>query len=165
MIARAENSEFARKWIAQHCKAEASEFGVRAFVLLALWCRGAHHIPNATKIDWTREDEIVIRPYERPAGLSTYDADDLSVLVFLAHDEALRVAITPQLEDAGGALYGDDDSPKPEGDVAGFTAVLVVRITPRHRDGSIFESHPKLEDQVRKHRARFCTPLESEVAA
>ena len=155
MRSRTEDEQFAREWIQSRLKVEPSDLGVRAFVLLALWCRGAHHIPNPQAIDWTDHEGVVMRPYEAFDGLSTYDADDLSVLVFLAHDEALRVTVAPRLVDADGNLYGDDEHPLPEPPPEKLAATLVVLITPRKRSSEIWFNHPTLEDATAKHRRRF----------
>lgn len=73
-----------------------------------------------------------ITAYVRP-GMSTVDRWDLTELVFLAHDEALRVEIQSSAAEPGIRIF----------------------ITARQRSGEFWETHPTLEDAVAKHRKTF----------
>lgn len=56
-------------------------------------------------------------------SLATFDRDDLTRLVFMAHDKAIRVEIAPA-------------SPK----------TLKIAIHKRQRTGSIYQRHPSIDD-------------------
>lgn len=70
------------------------------------------------RVDWTNDQymEIVYG-----GSLSTFDFDNLTRLVFLAHDHALRVELS--------------------GAAPGF---ILLRFHQRRREGSIFERHPTI---------------------
>ena len=71
-----------------------SDFGARVAALLSELVGGLHHwdMKSLKRIDWThmRHVEIVSM-----LPLATYDGNDLTRLVFLAHDCALRVSVQP----------------------------------------------------------------------
>jgi hypothetical protein len=72
-----------------------SELGKRVANLLGDWQRGIYHISQRDlfKADWTSEHHIEFSMH--CAGLSSYDFNDLTLLIFLAHQYALRVQISP----------------------------------------------------------------------
>lgn len=170
MSTRAENNEFARKWILKNCGYQPTEFGIRAFVLVCLYFKGPHHVPDCANINWDAEDEISLVIDER--SLSSYDRSGLTELVFLAHDEALRISLSARLVDDEDTIYADEYHDDGESLETldpqirwKLQSKLILSINPRGREGQVWDKHPPLEEQVRKHRAKYCTPLESEVTA
>lgn len=104
------------------------ENAVKFFSLLF---RGKHHIPGG---------EQGVKPI--PGGwyvnawdeLSTFDNDQLTALVFLAHDKAVRVLISQ----------------------SGPRRVKIV-IFQRQRGGDSYDRHPTLEEAVEQWRKRVGT--------
>lgn len=92
---------------------------LRGAVLLRRWM-GLHNIASRSlrEVDWTRPWVELRLRYK---SLATYDGADLTSLVFLAHDLALRAEVSAERN------------------------CLVVRLHPRGRDGSLFARHPTLE--------------------
>lgn len=76
---------------------QMSPIGVRAADLLGEWQYGIYHLSNQHqllfKTDWSNLHFIETSIYCE--SLSTYDFNDLTRLVFLAHDMAVRVQIEP----------------------------------------------------------------------
>lgn len=72
-----------------------SELGVRVADFLGEWKRGIYHIEQDRlyKADWTNNHHIQVTIW--CTDLATYDFDDLTRLVFLAHEMALRVQLEP----------------------------------------------------------------------
>lgn len=82
------------------CKGTPSEAGIRAAILLHRW-QGLHHFPSKDlkKVDWENDRYQVIQLDKHNMGgsnLSSYDFNDLTRLVFLAHDLAIRVHLSPR---------------------------------------------------------------------
>jgi hypothetical protein len=137
---REQNAAYVRKRLGS-C---ASELGVRVGVLLALLTRGWHHIEELVdidQVDWTNP-ECVTLAIRRP--LCTVDDNDLTRLVFLAYDEALRVEISaPKMPDAGREQEEDEGGG------------LIVQFTGRQRTGEFYEACPTIEVAILKHRCQF----------
>jgi hypothetical protein len=93
--------------------------------VLARTYRGIHHCEG-----WRARrpfgEGVSVTHY---AGMSTYDYDELTRLVVAAHDEAVRV-------DLIGASHG----------------YIRIGLTPRLRDGSLYDSHPTIEAAIEKAR-------------
>lgn len=146
---REQNAAFVRSRIAFY-EPSVSELGVRAGVLLALWCKGWHHVPDPKGVEWANPNAIAIH---LRGSLSSVDNNDLTTLVFLAHDEALRVEIQPpETPDPEEVLHGE----------AAPVAGLRLLITARQRGGEFYEDCPTIEKALSAHRERF---PESGVAA
>lgn len=101
---------------------EASDFGLQVGALLAAWVDGLHHVPASQlrKADWAHTRWIELAWY---GPLSTFDGDELTRLVVLAHDRCIRVELRP----CNGRYVRLGFSPR------------------RAREGSIFERHPTME--------------------
>lgn len=145
-LSRAANAEAAEKWLKKQ-GVEPSELGVEACVLLGLWQRGFHHIQYAKLVNWAAQSCIVAFC---DRGMATVDDDSLTRLVFLAHDECLRVEIT-------GPRTGDDD--EDDDDRENLTEPptgygFQIKISPRQREGEFYEVHPTLEQAVEQWRDR-----------
>ena len=101
-----------------------SPLGESAASLLSDLFAGSHHIPPRAlrRVDWSNPYwiEFVI-----DAHFATYDASNLTRLVFLAHDYCLRVSIEP----------------------AAYRYFRLI-FHPRQREGDIFTRHPSLEQAV-----------------
>lgn len=108
---------------------QCSAFGERVAALLSAWVDGLHHVPDSQlrKADWANEHWIQLAWY---GPLSTFDGDELTRLVVLAHDRCVRVELRP----CNGRYVYLGFSPR-----AG-------------REGSIFERHPTIEDALARVR-------------
>ena len=115
-------------------KAEISPFGERVADLLDEWQFGLYHMdPKALqKARWYDTHCIQISLGSAgPGGLATYDYDNMTRLVFLAHEYCIRIAIHP-----------------------GGTKSLTLVFHPRSRDGDQFGKHPTIDEAlVRCHEA------------
>lgn len=94
---------------------------LRAAVLLEQWT-GLHHLPTKSlkRIDWADSHawEVLLHPC---ASLATFDGDELTRLVLLAHKLCLRVEVAPRMNR------------------------LVVCIHPRKPAGAFYERHPGVD--------------------
>ena len=72
-----------------------SPLGETVADLLGEWLYGLYHLDfgEIAHIDWSNSYHIDLRYY---GHLSTYDTDNLTRLILLAHREAIRVEITPR---------------------------------------------------------------------
>ena len=109
-----------------------SEFGERVADLLGDVYLGIYHIPEAqlAKVEWdnTRCLSLLIS-----REFATYDGDDLTKLVILAHDRSIRVAIRAK-------------TPR-------FVELL---FHPReHGAKEFFKRHPTLEEAIKHCREHF----------
>lgn len=92
-----------------------------AAAFFAKFYRGEHHFPSE------------IMPYgegwsmSHPGTLSSYDFDDLTRLVFLAHDRCIRVEVSQ-----------------------GGPGRLRIAIWQRKREGSMYERHPTIEQALER---------------
>lgn len=101
------------------------------YEMLCDWLCGAHHVPT-------------VKPFGRgikvsvwSSRLSTFDFDQLTRLVLLAHDRCVRVEL------ANGGPWR--------------TGVVLHR---RYaREGCIIQRHPTIEEALTLHRRRWPTPV------
>jgi len=109
----------------------ASEAGIRVGHLLHCW-DGLHHFDPAEMKKAAWSNPIFVRLKLKGRTLSSFDFDNLTALVFLAHDQCIRVEITH----APGAME--------------------IYFHPRNaRDGGMCKRHPTLEQAVEAWRRRF----------
>ena len=113
-------------------KETISPLGLRVAELLGRWYGGIYHAnPKYMKeADWTSEDYIQLKYH---GTLSTFDGDDLTRLVFLAHDLAIRVEISA---------------------VGGPSKLMRLVFYNRQRDGDWFNRHPSMEEALKAWRER-----------
>lgn len=109
---------------------DMSELGKRVAELLGHWYGGIYHAnPKYIKqADWTNNDYIEVK---HNGTVSTFDYDDLTRLVFLAHDLAIRIEIEA---------------------VGGPRKLLRFVFYNRQRDGERSQLHPSMEDALRAWR-------------
>lgn len=107
-----------------------SPFGARVAELLGYLLRGLHHLPHQKKTDWTDSRYIRVSLY---GSFDTYDFDQLTRLVFLAHALCIRVEVS------GGSFK--------------YLHLSFSRRT--NRDGSMYERHPTIETALAKFRETF----------
>lgn len=118
------DNDYGPNWIrsAFHVS-DMSEIGEDAARLLNDLYLGIYHIDReCRRVDWSNKYyiEITVRNC-----WSTYDFDNLTRLVFLAHDYALRVELIPR--------------------GFGYTRILFHR---RQREGNLYQRHPTIEDAL-----------------
>lgn len=106
------------------CGKAVSPAGERAADLIGWWVRGIYHIEkDALRADWSHP--VTITMTVRVDGWATYDWDMWTRLVIGAHDRAIRVeieAVAPKL--------------------------MRLWISPRQREGHMFERHPTFEAAI-----------------
>ncbi len=125
------------RWLRSAGVTEISAFGARVAELLDVWLLGIYHYRGAAALDWSNESWFEMR---YGTSMSTYDDRSLTRLVFLAHDMALRVEISPHSHQN-----------------------LMIRIHPRdHGAAEFHKRHPTLEQAVAYWRERWPIPVESE---
>lgn len=110
-------------------------FGERVADLLGEWQRGIYHIDRAVrskKSDFESAHSAVLCVSEHFLRLGTVDSNELTRLVFLAHDYGIRVYLRP----------------------SGF-GYLKFTFHQRDRSDLISEGHPTLERAVARHRAAY----------
>lgn len=116
-----EDRDYGPEWLKKSIKVEhISPLGEDVARLLNDLYVGIYHIhPEVTRVDWAEKHhiEIILR-----GCWATYDFDNLTRLVFLAHDYGLRVQL---------------DARAP-----GYVRLMFHR---RTRDGGYSERHPSIE--------------------
>lgn len=118
-----------------------SQVGIQVAELLSTW-HGLHHFDSREmeRVEWSNPRFIQVR---WAGSLSTFDFNELTRLVFLAHDRCIRVEIKP-----------------------GSNRFLTLLFHPRKsRDGGMTERHPNLEQAVELWRVRNPSPAEQPLAA
>lgn len=103
----------------------------RCEVVLSAAFQGMHHCPTIKKTSYYWS----VNAY---GGLSTHDFDMLTVLVFAAHDQGVRVEVSH----------------------SGPRLVKLLLHPRRHRKGNIASRHPTLEEKVKEWRDRGHTTVE-----
>jgi len=92
--------------------------------------RGEHHIPNYKPKQYGYGFCVC---HDR-GGLATFDFNELTRLVIMAHDKCIRVEIMPKGRDT-----------------------MIIGIWKREREGSMSHRHPTLEDAIEAFR-KSATP-------
>lgn len=90
-VAEAEGNSY--KWIEQHYGIKLNTFKKKVCDILQVVFRGIYNGPHGKKEDWQEDDKFVFITCNRI--LSTYDFDNLTALVLLAHYYGVRVGIEP----------------------------------------------------------------------
>jgi hypothetical protein len=104
-------------------------FGIRASRVLAKVYKGLHHCPKIHKFNEGREFEYwEVNDWR---DLATYDSDELTRLVFAAHDECIRASV-----------------------VSSGPNMVKIRLHNRtvRTGGSFWTRHPTIEDAIIKFR-------------
>lgn len=111
------------EWVRDATKQEMSPLGVKVADLLGYLFQGIYHISREIgKVDWANPTWIAVNLRK---DLATYDFDELTRLVFLAHAFCLRVSI-------------ESSSPQ----------TIRLMFHQRQRDGSLYQRHPTLDEAV-----------------
>lgn len=119
----------ATKWIESASKKQASDLGARVAIILDRW-KGIHNVSKTlSKAEWDNAHYISFPIY---GGLSTFDSNGLTKLVFLAHDLCVRL----EIEGASNKYLR-----------------LIFSIRERS-EGDWWNHHPTLEQAVEWHRER-----------
>lgn len=121
-----------------------SPLGRRVADLLGEWARGIYHIENALRSPRTHLDkanwcEVIY--YPGYCTFDTVDGDDLTRLVFLAHDYGIRVELRPH----------------------GF-GYMRLTFSQRTVRSNSMEGHPTIEQALAAHRAQYPAPGTAHVA-
>ena len=125
-----------RSWVESHLKRELTDFQRKAVELL---CQGLNIAPynistNWEKVDWDWGGGVRFKISHR--SLATFDFDELTGLVILAHDQCVRVQI-------------DAVAPR----------LMSIAMHQRHkRDGGMNERHPTMEQAIEYARGRAGKP-------
>lgn len=115
---------------------EKSVLGAKVERILDRTFSGAHNTPTSRKkpIDYSQAERIEVPIF---GSLATFDGDQLTRLVIAAHDECVRVCVSPHSR-----LY------------------LLLQFHPRAgREGRLFQRHPTMADAMgMAQRAEASTP-------
>lgn len=115
------------QWIEGHLGRELTPFQVKATLVL---CRAFGSPWNSPwdwlNVNWEFGRGVSVCAFTTP---STHDGDDLTKLVIAAHDECVRVELSPA-------------TPR----------MLRVSLHPRVREGGISARHPTIEDAIARFR-------------
>lgn len=115
-----------REWMEKHRPAWMSDDQFECYYFLAILFRGDHHIPGEVK-PHGRGIKINAKSY----GFATYDFDQLTRAVFLAHDMCVRLEINPS-----------------------GPGMLKLCMWKRHlREGQMHERHPTIEGALESWRS------------
>ena len=117
--------------------ATPSVLGERVARLLDRWLYGLHHMDDPSAVDWS--DDYVILVKLKAKTLATFDFDELTRLVFLAHDHCLRVQVSGLRGPVGG---------------------IQLMFHGRQREGRMAQRHPTLPEAVHEYRQHNPLPLE-----
>jgi hypothetical protein len=126
-------------WIEKTLKKELSPLGKDVADILGAVYLGIYHIDQGRnnraldRADWSDTHCIVVR-LPKNYSLSSYDSSELTGLVLLAHDKAVRIEIT--------AVFG------------GFFELVFHQ---RKREGNQFERHPTIEKAMEDLRKGYGT--------
>lgn len=88
---------------------------------------GEHHIPKHKVFEYGNGWMV---KHDR-GDLATFDYNDMTRLVFMAHDKCYRASVSPSSK-----------------------SVLEIAIWKRQREGSMCERHPTLEQAIEKFRTK-----------
>lgn len=110
---------------------EISPLGERVGELLGEWASGIYHIRDIEKVDWANPHCIEVSLGYM--NLATWDAADLTRLVFLAHWLCIRIEVTPKNRNT-----------------------LCLLFHAREREGQIYKRHPRLDEAVERFK-RGCS--------
>lgn len=126
-------------WVRKSLGVEPSAFGSEVADILGIVWRGIYHLRDASlqRVDWRAVDMLDLTV---PRDLATYDFAELTDLVVLCHDRAIRLSIEPAM------------------------SRLRLRFSRRSRDGAQHERHPTIEQAIERVR-RFAAPELPEVRA
>lgn len=113
---------------------EISPLGERVAELLGEWAGGIYHIAGIEKAEWGNPYFIEVRLGYK--NMATWDAADLTHLVFLAHWLCIRVEVTPKSSNT-----------------------LCLLFHGREREGQIYKRHPRLDEAVERFK-RGCSLAE-----
>ena len=119
-------------------KGEMSPLGIAVANLLGEMVKGIYHL-DVNKVDWAEQRRIVVNIDKYGTRLSTWDWDELTRLVFLCHDRALRVEIEP----------------------CNFRIIRLIFSQRTSRIGDFCTRHPTVEMALENHRERY--PIEDAV--
>jgi len=113
--------EYERKWVSYNKKfVDVTVAQLRCLHLASDWLHGLHHAPDTVRPFCDDAIELV---FHRGKTFATFDFDELTRLVFLAHDQCIRAEI------ASAGMH------------------LAVRLFARHtREGSTSSRHPTLPE-------------------
>lgn len=133
--------DLVRRHVGREAAERCSPFGGRVAQVLDVAWAGLYHVDLRClrKVDWS-SDDLIDLTIGGGHELATYDGSQLTLLVVLAHDQAIRLSIR-----------------------AGGFRGLTLRFHPRQRPGNVFTGHPSLERAsawvLEQARARGLQPL------
>jgi hypothetical protein len=114
------------------CRLQFSPLGLVAAQILSEIFHGPHHLDPATLQKTRWEDTHAIEYQLGRRQLATFDFDELTRLVVMAHDACVRIAVSP-----GGRMG------------------LALFFHRREREGEYTQRHPTLEEAMMKMRGNY----------
>ena len=119
------------EWIKSNCKTGLSLLGEDVASLLGEWAQGIYHLERLLdKVDWTSARYIELN-YDNE--LATFDFDQLTALVFLAHWYCIRVSIKP----------------------CNFRYMKILFHRRKRTGDHMFDKHPTLEEAVDRFKQKM----------
>ena len=114
-------------------KGEMSPLGIAVANLLGEMVRGIYHL-DVNKVDWSEQRRLVVNLDKYGSRrLSTWDWDELTRLVLLCHDRALRVELKP----------------------CNFRIIRLIFSQRTCRTGDFCTLHPTAEEALERHRKQY----------
>jgi hypothetical protein len=113
------------EWIKENYKVKLSPLGVAVADLLGDLFGGIYHLETKylKEVDWGNDHHIVVTL--RHKSLATFDYDELTRLVFLCHDHAIRCSVDARANN-----------------------MLELMFHQREREGGISKRHPTIEQAL-----------------
>lgn len=128
--AEREISTNGQQWIGRQYEGVISPFGCRLANMLDEVFSGIYHLNNVINAEWSHTHYIAIR---LTGGVSTYDFNVLTRLVFACHDHAIRMELS-----ACNMQY------------------IKLAFCPRTRTGDdAFDRHPTIEEALSHYRQQY----------
>jgi len=131
------------EWIACMFDITPSPLGRRVADILGHVWQGIYHIKidYLQRVDWKNSHHISIKIC---GGLATFDANQLTTLVILCHDAAIRLEIS-----SAKLKFRDEDGNKC------VVPALELLFHQRQREGRLYERHPTMEEAITKARGAW----------
>jgi|WetSurMetagenome_2_1015567.scaffolds.fasta_scaffold00693_10 hypothetical protein len=151
-------------WIERNQDITCSDLGCRAAYIISVAFGGIYNAPIEHKFtQWTSKKLVDVICVSR-VGVATFDRDELTKIVLLAHELCVRVEVDTILtaveypedpEDAPSRaeiVKHTEDAPWADG----FAPHLRLRFSPRDRNAdTIYDRHPDIDQAVAEFRKWF----------
>lgn len=149
-------------WLKRNTRKPVSEFGARVAYIIGVAFGGIYNAPvEIDAIKWNDKNGIVV-PLSPGVSVATYDRSDMTMLVLLAHELSVRVAVHPLRI---GYRYGRDfedtqviwDLTDVDMSTIDETAATLELVFWQREPGTtpIMDTHPTIDQAVANFRGWF----------